>query len=480
MSVALVVRTSTIMLLSQAVARAAGLATFMVLTRFLTVGEVGTFGYAVTLVGFLTLAVDFGFDLVVTRETARDGSSRQASLAIRLKTPMFAALYPALVVAAWLLAGRGPVLALVALLGAAVWHESANRSIAAHFLARGRAEYGFVSEVLASLLRLTLVPLLLLAGARVVGVGVGYVAASLVTVLILVTWAVRHGFRLAAPVASGEVRRLFSEGFYFALYGLLFQAYFRIDVILLGVLRPAADVGEYVAAFRVIEVLLVVPAVLTGALYPVLSRLDGSGDHAAFRRGCAEATRRLSLAGCGLALIVGVAASPIVRLVAGPGYEPAAAYLPFLVPTFALICLNCVSLLALNAVGRQRMNVRVMFIGAATKLAWDLLLIPQYGPLAACVGSVVTEVVVTASVVRFVRSWYSPRDWWRAGARPAAAAVAGLGSVWLLSTLPLLARLGAGVAIFAVVAIAAGAVRRDDVAALARLWRARAGGAALP
>ena len=468
---ALVARTSAILFGSQAVARVSGLLLFMVLTRYLTVEEVGFFGNALSLVAFLVLTVDFGFDLVVTREAARGDGGRGAGLALRLKATVFAVAYPVLLVVAFLLSGRGPVLAVAAVLGAAVWHESSNRTIGAFYLAQGRAGYGFVSESASAVLRLVLVAALLAAGGRHLAVAWGYAAASAVTVAGLVTWAYRAGFRPAVRGAPGETRGLFRAAAAFAVYGLLFQIYFRIDVVLLGALRPGADVGQYVAAFRVIEALLATPAVLTGALYPVLSRLDGAGDRKAFARACAEATRWLAVIGFGLSLAVGTAALPVIRVIAGRGYEPAAWYLQLLLPAFVFICLSAVGLLALNAVRQQRWNVWVMLAGAALKVAWNALLIPRYGVPAACVGSVVTGAVIAALLVTVSRPWYPALDWCRACAGAAFAGVTAVVAALVVSGAPVGVRFGVSLLVFVGVALAVRALRADDLATIRGLWR---------
>ena len=470
---ALVARTSAMLLGSQAVARLSGLVVFMVLTRHLTVEEVGSFGYAMSLVGFLVLTVDFGFDLVVTRETARGDGGRGVGLALRLKTMVFVVAYPAMLLAAFLLSGRGQVFAVAAVLGAAVWHESSNRTIGAYYLARGRAEYGLVSESASALLRLVLVSALLLAGGRLVAVASGYAAASAMTVAGLVIWAYRAGFRPAVHGAPGEARGLLREAAAFAVYGLLFQTYFRIDVVLLGVLRPGADVGQYVAAFRVLEALLAAPAVLTGALYPVLSRLDGAGNREAFARACAEATRWLAVIGFGLSLAAGTAASSVLRVIAGRGYEPAAWYLQLLLPAFVFICVSAVGLLALNAVRQQRWNVWVMLVGAVLKVAWNAILIPRYGVPAACMGSVVTGAVIAALLVTGSRPWYPALDWCRACAGAAFAGASAVAAALVASRAPVGVRLGVSLLVFVGVAFAVRALRADDLATIRGLWRPR-------
>lgn len=472
MSSRLVARNSAVLLAAQVVGRVAGLGTFMLVARALTKEDVGRFGSAMALVGFLTLAVDFGFDLVVTRETGRSGTSGGAALAARLKTVLFLIGFPLLIVAAFPATGWGAELGLVAILGAAVWHESITRTLSAYYLARGRAEFGFVYETVASLVRFLAVAVVLWTGARLVGLGVAYFVATGVAAVGLGSWALRHGFSLRSEHSPRATRDLLVEAAYFAIYQLLFQAYFRLDVVLLRYMRPAAEAGHYVVAFRAIEVLLTIPAVLTGALYPVLSSLEGSGDTKGFQEACAGTTRWLTVIGGALCLGTWVASPLVVRIMAGRGFDEAAVLLPLLLPALALICLNCVGLLSLNAVGRQRWNAGIMLAGAVTKLAWNLSVIPHYGAIGACVGSFVTELVVTVAIVACARRWYPTgvwvQAWWRGGAAAVVAA-----AVAVVVPGQLVIRLTATLGTFVVAAFVTGAVERSDLETLGGWLRSR-------
>jgi O-antigen/teichoic acid export membrane protein len=466
MSRQLVARNSALMFAAQVVARAAGLVVFACVARFLSKDEVGMFGYAMTMVGFLTIAVDFGFDLVVTREAARGSGAEGTGLALRLKTVHFLVAYPVLLAAAALQAGAGAGLAAVAILGAAVWQESGSRTLSAFYLAQGRAEFGLVAESAMSLLRLLLVPALLVAGARLVGVSVAYWAASAATVVTMAVWAWRHGFRPSFRSPDGEARRVFTAAAAFAAYGLLYNLSFRLDVVMLKGLRPDSEVGLYFAAFRVTEAMLVLPSVLTGALYPVLSRLDGAGERASVARACAEATRWLAVTGVGASLAVGGAAPLVIRLIAGPGYEGAVEYLRWLLPSFALICIQCVGLVALNAAGRQWASAGVMLAGAVVKIAWNLAFVPAHGALAACIGSVVTSAIITVLIAVIVRASYPAAVWFRAWAGSLVAAGAALAAAAAIPWAPLGWRVALLLAVFVAGAFVTRAARPGDLASL--------------
>ena len=57
-----------------------------------------------------------------------------------------------------------------------------------------------------------------------------------------------------------------------ALSIVLTLIYFKIDTIFLSLMKPAADVGIYGVAYRVLEVLIFFPAIFSGIMMPLLSR----------------------------------------------------------------------------------------------------------------------------------------------------------------------------------------------------------------
>jgi O-antigen/teichoic acid export membrane protein len=92
--------------------------------------------------------------------------------------------------------------------------------------------------------------------------------------------------------------------------------YFRITIVVMSLIAAAEQTGYFATSFRVIEVLIGIPALAIGAAFPILSR-SAHSDHERF----AHATERIVdlslIAGVGLALAVALTAPWVVRLLAG-------------------------------------------------------------------------------------------------------------------------------------------------------------------
>ena len=116
--------------------------------------------------------------------------------------------------------------------------------------------------------------------------------------------------------------------------------YFRVAIVALSLLATERETGHFATAFRVIEVLIAVPALIVGAAFPILARAARDDrdrlDYAAGRLVDVSV-----VIGTWLALGLFLAAEPIIRLLAGDGYEPSVALLRIqsvaLVATFLIV-----------------------------------------------------------------------------------------------------------------------------------------------
>ena len=195
--------------------------------------------------------------------------------------------------------------------------------------------------------------------------------------------------RLTRAWHPGRARALAREvGLVSAWFVAAFAAT-RLVPLVVAWLAGERAAGYLGAAIRVVDALQVLPVVVTAAVYPVLARMVFTDPR--FRELARQTTALLVLAVLPAVLVLALGAAPIVRLVFGPPFAPAAPLLAILGPAAGLDVLQfflSALLLALDRAGR----LLGVAIGA---LAVSLILTPVLVHAAGATGGALALVAVS-------------------------------------------------------------------------------------
>jgi O-antigen/teichoic acid export membrane protein len=183
--------------------------------------------------------------------------------------------------------------------------------------------------------------------------------------------------------------------------------YLRIDTIMLGLLGSEAAVGNYGVAVRVLETAIAVPAYFGNAFLATVAQFGAHSPGVPAQT--VRALRYLLVICVPLAFGIAVAADPLVRLVAGGGYDEAGELLVRISPVLALMAAYAVLANLQIALDRTATLVKISVAGVAFKIALGAWAIPRYGANGAALAAVAGELMVV------IAQWYSARDHFDAG-----------------------------------------------------------------
>jgi O-antigen/teichoic acid export membrane protein len=231
---------------------------------------------------------------------------------------------------------------------------------------------------------------------------VGVNAVVGVANVVFASLFVRRFWRPSLRLDRGLARRLVADGLPLAAVIVLGLLHFRLDAVLLSLLRSPEDVGVYTVAYRFLEQALVLPMVFMAAVFPLLAVAvrAGAGDAAEVVR---KASSFLLLVALPLSLGLVVLAGPLVTLVAGDGFEDAVTPLRILAPALVFTFVNAVFAGVLIALNRQRALILVSLAGLTLNVLANLYAIPRFGYVGAAVTTVISEGLGLAAV--FVLAW---------------------------------------------------------------------------
>ena len=350
----------------------------VVLARLLSPADFGLIAILLVFTGVGTLLVDSGFGAALVqrqRTTADDettvfiftvGASILTASILVLAAPAIAVFFhePRLV-------NLTRVMALVLPLGALASVPDALLTMRLDFKARARA------EVIASLCSGAVAVVLALRGFGVWSLTWQSIVSIGARGLLLWLYS---GWRPRGRYSGASFRSLFGFGGYMLLSGLLNAAAMRLQSLLIGKLFDASSLGYYTLAQNTQQApASLIDGILKRVGLPVFSTIaqDRARLRSAFRASLRMAMFLFVPCMVGIALV----ARPLIELVYGARWSPAAPILSILSLSAALWPIHVLNLAAIGAQGRSNLLLRVEVI----KQVIGILLIASaspWGPLA--------------------------------------------------------------------------------------------------
>jgi O-antigen/teichoic acid export membrane protein len=378
----------------------------VVLLRHLGVADYGRYGTVIALVAIASGLADAGLNMTGSRELALlpRGPKRRELLGDLLGARLLLLVAAAVAAVAFaVVAGYdSAMIAGTALAGAGAALIGAQSTLTLPLTVELRNGLVTLNEILRQVILVAGVVAFAAAGAALtsffavqVMVGVG----ALLSVPFLVARS-----DLAWPSLSREsVRRLAIVALPVALASIVTAFYVRILIVLASLLTSEYETGLFVTSARIMEMLGGVALLVVGVILPVAT-VAARDDRGRLRYVLAHTTKTALLGGGLLALTVVVAARPIVVLLGGEEFAPAAPVLRLQAPVALTIFLVYSWTAFLIADGHRRALVRCMLIGLAVLFATGVPLIALLDAEGAALAAVAADLVLTVVFLQAVRS----------------------------------------------------------------------------
>src|SRR4051812_31424395 len=377
-----------------------GLISAPLLIRHLGVVDFGRYITVAAVVGLVSGVTEGGLNAMALREYARhDGEARRAVMRDMLGMRLVLTTVGAMgAVAFSAIAGYDSEMVLGTVGGAIALLFLTSQDFLQVGL-QGELRFGLVTaaELVRQITLTAVIVTLVLAGAGLVPLLWAPLPAGLVG-LAFAARLVRHGMPLRPSFDWQRWRPLLLDTLPYAVAVAIGIAYFRAAVLVSSLVTSPTEVGYFATSFRIVEMLLGLPALIIGAAYPILARAsvgDGSRHSSALRR-----ILELALvAGAFVALLTALAAPFAVHLIAG---EKFAASVPVLRIQALALAANFVAVAAsygLLSAGRNRSILAANALALASTVVLNLVLASRFGAQGAASATAAAEWLLAAALV---------------------------------------------------------------------------------
>ena len=467
------VRNSIFLISIELFAKLLGLVLFMLMARVLGASEIGLYESAIAIAGFFGLAVQFGFERMVQREVGRDPSLLFSHLReINLIKLIFSLL------------SLGAMWAVLALLGV---EDLQTAMMVACFtflytflqfnnaLFRGvsRPEFEVLSRIVYSVLQLLLGLFALYSGWGLAGV----VSMQLIAVGVSVIFAMgvieRIGERVPFSLGWKRLTRHLKAAAPFA--ALLVVLYFgnQINVVFLAMLSPREEVGYFAAVRRLFDNMTLIPAAITGAFLPVMSRLYCTSI-GRFNRTLRFTVKYLFVISAPIAAGSIIVAGPLTVFLYKQEFAPAALTLQILMSSLVFSFWNVASSSLLISRNREHVLIWLFAAGGAINIACNLVFIPWLGHNGAALAVLTTQAIQFAiSYFAALRRYLHARHLLALVAGPFACLAVMSAATWAALQFNLWLAILAGIVVYPAALLISGAANRNDLDRLSKIMKER-------
>lgn len=405
----LVAMNTIALVLSQFVTTPVSIAVNAMLARKLGATDFGAIYLATTVLTVGYLVVEWGGQSKVVVELARDRSlaSEVIGTGLLLRVLFVGGLLALIPRIADLMGYDGTVRVALWLCGIKLGLTSLGNLCGSVMRGFERVSWQARATVFANLIDAALViPTLYLGGGLRQALTAQAVAAGLALVVQL--WLVARLKPGRPTIRRDALRRLLGGGLSFLILDLILKLQPYIDAQFLSRMAPAAALGWYGAASRMVGVLIFPCTTLTAALYPTIARLwreDRSAYDAMVRLGL----RTVAILGIFAATGTAIFSDLLVDLIYGKAlFAMAAGDLRVLAGYILIVYSSIVLSVSLIAAGRQMIWAGAQSFCLLVSVALDPILIPYFearygnGGLGVCVSVVLAEIAMLTAGLRLL------------------------------------------------------------------------------
>lgn len=455
------------------------LGTYAAITRYLGPSAFGDYTTANVFLLIPIAFADIGLSAIVVREISgapeRANAVLRASYSLRL---IISALAVAVTVgASFVLPFDHRARVAIGIMAFGAFLSLVNLSVLPILQVQLRMQWAVFANVTGRVVTLV-------ATLAVLALGLGFKAVvvanviGLGAILVVNVYAARSAYSMRPSVDLAYWKRFLKASLVLGVGLAVTQVYFRVDTVLIALLRPAAEVGLYGAAYKFLELTQGLAYTVFVSMFPSLTAFAVRGD-SRFSSLAQKGFDVVVAAAVPLTAAMAFAARPLLDATAGHRYGAAAGALQILAFYPLLAFVNGLLWRLLIATHRERILLVIALSILAVNIALNLVFIPLYGYRAAAITSVGSE--ATALVIGLVAVRRSVGFLPRLEYLPAVA-FAGLCMTGVMFALPierLVAAVAGGIVYVVVLVLLPGTVRltaQKLVEALAgQLARRRAG-----
>jgi len=374
------------------------------LTRYLGVEGYGAYTTIFAYVSFWAVLADFGFFWVLVRELSKPGAdqSKVFDNVITLKFLFGLVVFVLCSIIGFFIPQYSWTIKMgIAIISASWFWMSLNGTYVGFFQSRLEMYKSVISEIVGRLLIFGGVLWLIRLGSNLEGILAVYIIGNFGNFLLSFIFGSYYiKFRPAFDWYYWKI--ILSESLPLALLSFIGLIHFKIDTIILSLMKGVTDVGIYGVPYKILEIIILLPAIFMGNVFPILTKYYHDHDKR-LAGSIQKAFDFLIILAFPIVTGLIILAKPIINFIAGADYLVASTVsfanhditapiiLMILAVSIGFSFILTIFSSLLTVIGKQRSQVMPMVIITVVNVGLNIWLIPRYSYFAASVVNCITN-----------------------------------------------------------------------------------------
>lgn len=373
--------------------------------RILGAESWGAFSYALGIATFLTTFSDIGINALITKEASRQPELKNQYLATAFftKVGILILLISGVFLFFPYLTKIQEAAAIMPILIFVFAFDSLRDLGSALSRALEKMQIEALINIFTNLAIVVLGFVLLFNYQTSYSLALGYALGSGIGLIAIIITLREHFKNLFTNFQKSMVKKIILTAWPFGLMSLMGVMMLNTDIIMLGWIRSASEVGYYSVAQKIIQLLYVLPALFASSIFPALSRYVKTDPEKAKK--LLEKTVALTILIALPITILGLIFSqPIFQLMFGQEYLPSIASFQILLITLLIVYPSNLIGNAVFAYDQQRNFIFFVGIAVVGNIFFNFLLIPRLGIEGAAIATVLTQLITNGLIWKKMKS----------------------------------------------------------------------------
>lgn len=389
-----VVKNSAWLLAATVVMRLLSAFVVVLLARGLGTESFGRYSFATAFVAFFAIISNFGFHSLLVRDVAKNKSltDKYINNIITIKLIFGLVALVAIFLFSLFINKPEPVLIAVYILGIEVVVGGFTDIFRALFRAYENMKFDAIAQIIEKFLWAGLLLLVIFMKLTLLNVALAILMSSFLGMTISYIFVSNKITKVSFGFDTTFWKTIIIYAWPFALMGLFSLINFKIDQVMISFMKGDLILGVYSAAYKIIDILAVLPSLLLTALYPVFSRFDAE-NKMLLKKSFNLALRYVIVLSIPVVIGVFLLSDQIILLLYGAEYFQSVEVLKILIFISLISFINAPLFMVLNAIGKQKVTMINTAFTALANIIMNLILIPLFSINGAAVATIISELI---------------------------------------------------------------------------------------